>query len=88
MTNSLKIVTVKLPKSDLQRIPAGQTRSEFIRAAVSEKLAKLELKPWKPKTALGKKLIKLRQRYIASGGELLDAESIAEELRARRGGVG
>jgi hypothetical protein len=87
MPSDLKIVTVKLPKSDLRRIPVGEKRSEFIRAAVAEKLAKLNQPPWKPKTALGRKMAELRRRYIAGGGELLDAAAIAKELRARRGGL-
>jgi hypothetical protein len=43
--------------------------------------------PWRPKTAAGRKLLKLRERFLAQGGEVLDAEGIAEELRQRRGGL-
>jgi len=42
---------------------------------------------WRPKTATGRKLLKLRKRFLAQGGELLDADGIAEELRQRRGGL-
>ena len=84
MPTDLKVVTVKLPKSDLRRIPPGETRSEFIRAAVSEKLARLGCPPWKPKTPLGRKLLALSDRF---DGERLDAEAIAQELRERRGGL-
>jgi hypothetical protein len=86
MPTDLKIVTVKLPKSDLLRIPRGRSRSEFIRLAVSEKLAKLEKPAWKPKTSLGRAMLRLRAKNIAQGAELLDSRGIAAELRARRGG--
>ena len=42
---------------------------------------------WRPKTATGRKLLKLRKRFLAQGGEVLDANGIADELRQRRGGV-
>jgi hypothetical protein len=84
MPTNLKVVTVKLPKSDLRRIPRGATRSEFIRAAVAEKLARQDIPDWKPRTALGRKLLKLSERF---DGERLDAEAIAQELRERRGGL-
>jgi len=86
MATDLTVVTVKLPRADLRRIPA-ENRSEFIREAVSEKLAKLGASAWKPKTEIGRKLSALRQKFVDSGGELLDAEGIATELRERRGGL-
>jgi hypothetical protein len=86
MTEDLQIISVKLPLSDVRRIPGN--RSKFVRQAVAEKLAR-ELAPeWRPKTAMGRKLLKLRKQFLAEGGELLDAAGIAEELRQRRGGVG
>lgn len=72
--------------SDLRRIPEPN-RSEFIRDAVSEKLARRPVAAWKPKTDTGRKLLKLRNRFIQAGGELLDSEGIANELRQRRGGL-
>jgi hypothetical protein len=81
MPTQLEVVTVKLPRSDLRRFPGGETRSEFIRAAVSEKLARLDRPQWKPKTALGRKLLRLSERFE---GERLDAAAIAHELRERR----
>ena len=68
------------------RIPS-ENRSEFIRDAVTEKLARLEAHAWKPRTAAGKRLAELRRKFIESGGELLDQEGIADELRQRRGGL-
>ncbi len=86
MTHDLKVLSVKLPLSDVRRIPGN--RSEFVRQAVAEKLSRQSGPAWRPKTATGRKLLKLRNRFLAQGGELLDAEGIAEELRQRRGGVG
>ena len=86
MTSTLQAVTVKIPLSDLRRIPETN-RSEFIRSAVSEKLARQPASEWKPKTATGRKLLALRDKFIRSGGELLDGEGIANELKQRRGGL-
>jgi hypothetical protein len=84
MASELQIVTVKLPKAELRRFPPGQSRSDFIRAAVSEKLEKSGKPRWQPKTALGRKLLSLSERFE---GELLDSNGIAKELRERRGGL-
>jgi len=43
---------------------------------------------YQPKTELGKRLLALRQAFIESGGQLLSAEALDQELRLRRGGVG
>jgi hypothetical protein len=85
MTNGLKVVSVKLPAADVRRIPGN--RSRFVREAVAEKLARESQSRWRPKTPFGRKLLRLRQRFIAEGGELLDSEGIARELKSRRGGV-
>ncbi|MGD1086289.1 MAG: hypothetical protein ABSA47_16255 [Verrucomicrobiota bacterium] len=85
MTNHLKVLSVKLPLSDVCRIRGN--RSKFVRQAVAEKLARESSPAWRPKTATGRKLLKLRNQFLARGGELLDAEGIAEELRQRRGGL-
>jgi hypothetical protein len=79
------MLSVKLPFSDVQRIPGN--RSEFVRQAVAEKLARESSPAWRPKTATGRRLLKLRNQFLAEGGELLDADGIAEELRQRRGGL-
>jgi hypothetical protein len=86
MTNQrLKVVSVKLPERDLNRIQGN--RSDFIRCAVAEKLGRAEQPAWRPKTAAVRKMLKLREQFIAEGGQLLDRQGIAEELRSRRGGV-
>lgn len=38
-----------------------------------------------PRTDLGKKLLALRQAYVASGGRLMSASVLDDELRHRRG---
>lgn len=85
MTRNLQIVSVKLPLADLRRIPGN--RSRFVRRAVAEKLERESSPEWRPKTAKGRKLLKLRKEFLARGGELLDADRIAAELRDRRGGI-
>jgi Arc/MetJ-type ribon-helix-helix transcriptional regulator len=85
MTTDLKVISVKLPLSDVRQIHGN--RSEFVRQAVAEKLAREPGPAWRPKTATGRKLLKLRNQFLAQGGELLDAAGVAEELRQRRGGV-
>jgi Arc/MetJ-type ribon-helix-helix transcriptional regulator len=85
MTEDLKIVSVKLPERHLRRIRGN--RSEFIREAVAEKLGRQSSPDWQPKTATGRKLLALRKRFVAQGGELLNSDGIAEELRQRRGGL-
>jgi hypothetical protein len=42
---------------------------------------------FQPRTGLGKKLLALRQAYVAGGGRLMSAAALDEELRHRRGGV-
>jgi hypothetical protein len=42
---------------------------------------------WTPRTELGKKLLALRQEYIAAGGKLLIGLELDNEIQARRGGV-
>lgn len=42
---------------------------------------------FQPRTGLGKKLLALRQAYVAGGGRLMSAIALDEELRHRRGGV-
>jgi Arc/MetJ-type ribon-helix-helix transcriptional regulator len=79
-------ISVKLPASDIRRIPR-RNRSAFVREAVREKLTQGEPPPWQPKTALGRKLNALRTAHVASGAKLLTADEVAEEIRQRRGGL-
>lgn len=86
MTEELVTVSFKLPVSDLRRVPQ-RNRSGFYRKAIHDALESKASKPeWTPKTAAGKRMLELRKRYIARGGELLSADGIAAELRERRGG--
>lgn len=85
MAQDLKVLSVKLPLSDVRRISVN--RSEFVRQAVAEKLARESGPAWRPKTATGRKLLKLRSQFLAQGGELLDADGIAKELGRMENGV-
>lgn len=44
-----------------------------------------EKRRYQPRTALGARLIAIRERAIAKGLKLLDADEIIEEIRKRRG---
>lgn len=83
---TLITISVKLPKSDVSRIPA-RNRSAFIREAVREKLVRKGQR-WKPKTAFGKRLLALRAARIRRGSRLFTAEEIDAEIRERRGSMG
>lgn len=86
ITKTLRVISVKLPEQDLRCIPEAN-RSEFIRQAVAEKLARQASPKWEPKTPAGKLRRQLREKFIRHGGILLDADGIAEEIRQRRGGL-
>ncbi len=80
------MLSVKFPARIVERLPK-EDRSRFIRDAVEEKLEREKTTGWKPQTATGRKLAALRAEMLARGGDTLDAEGIARELRERRGGV-
>ncbi|MEA1052696.1 hypothetical protein U5801_23210 [Lamprobacter modestohalophilus] len=42
--------------------------------------------PYQPSSQIGRLALQARDAYIASGGRLMSAEDIAEEVRQRRGG--
>ncbi len=80
-------VSFKLADADLRRIPA-RNRSDFFRTAVLEKLAATApAAKKKPERTWVKKMRALRQAHTATGVTLLDADQIAAEIRARRGGL-
>ena len=81
-----KTVSIKLPVQEFARIPKDNV-SRFFREAAREKLEREKPPLWKPKTAHGKKLWALRQKYIAAAGETLDAHGIDRELKERSGGL-
>jgi hypothetical protein len=85
MTHNLKVLSVKLPLSDVRPIPGN--RSKFVREAAHEKVLREARPAWRPKTATGRKLLKLRNQFVAQSGALLDSDGIAYELRQRRGRV-
>lgn len=81
-----KTISIKFPMQDLRKIP-DENVSRFFRDAAYEKIARMQKPTVKHKSPLAKKLLAARQKFIDSGGELLDAEGIARERRERRGGV-
>jgi hypothetical protein len=68
MKHDYKVVSFRLSLSDVRRIPGN--RSEFVRHAVAEKLGRESSPAWRPKTAIGRKLLKLRNQFLAQGGEV------------------
>ena len=80
-----KTISVKFPVSDVGRIPGNASR--FFRVAGYKELDRIEKKDWKPKNPYAKKLWAMRQKYIQSGGELLDLDGINREIKERRGGL-
>lgn len=82
-----KLVRVKLPMKIFRAIPgAHHGRSRFIISALEEKISRTS-QEWKPTTARGRRLAALLEKGRAEREPLLDAEGIAQELRARRGGL-
>lgn len=79
----MRIVSLQIEEEDLRRIPA-RNRSEFMRAAIKEKLQRESEPKWRPKTGKGRKLLDLSNRF---GGDRVDQAAIGEELRRRRGGL-
>jgi len=42
---------------------------------------------YQPKTDIGRLALAARRAYLASGGKLMDADEISQEVQRRRGGV-
>jgi len=82
-----KLVSVKIPMRVFRALPpAHEGRSQFIVAALEEKIQRRE-STWEPATERGKRLKAILEKGAAERGEPLDAEGIAQELRERRGGL-
>jgi len=82
-----KMVSVKVPMRVFRNLPpAHEGRSQFIIAALEEKIQRRESN-WEPQTTRGKRLKAILEKGAAERGAPLDAEGIARELRERRGGL-
>ena len=75
-----KTVSIKVPMTLFRQIKGNVSR--FFREAAAEKLNRTPPPAWKPKTAHGRKLLALSNKFK---GERLDAEGINRELRERSG---
>ena len=78
-----KTVSIKVPATLYRQIKGNV--SQFFRDAAVEKLTHTPPPAWKPKTAHGKKLWRLRQKAIAGGMTLLTREELDAELKNRSG---
>ena len=78
MTEELVMLASKIPATLLKQVDrmAGDNRSAWIRAAIQEKIereGRAALK-FKPKTALGRRLLALRNQHFAEGGTMLSPQ--------------
>ncbi len=78
-------LTIKLPTEDHSAVCAKPNRSAWVRNAISEKLAREASGTVRPRTALGRKLLKARAEYVRSGGRGLSLEEVRQEVARRRG---
>jgi len=82
-----KLISVKLPITLSRAIPeAHRGRSRFIISALEEKVQRQETE-WQPTTERGRRLKAILDKGATERGEPRDAEGVARELRARRGGL-
>ena len=81
------------PNASASAIPPQRPYYRSIEASGSSPACRItardftEKPSYRPKTALGKKLMDLRNQAIAKGLTLLDADEIIEEVSRRRGEV-
>jgi len=61
-------------------------RSAWVRNAIDEKLQREAVRPVKPRTALGRKLLAARAEYQTAGGRPLSLDEVRQEVARRRGG--
>jgi hypothetical protein len=78
-------LTVKLPVKDHSAVCAKSNRSAWVRNAISEKLAREAVRPARPRSPLGRKLLAARAEYARSGGRALSLEEVQQEVARRRG---
>ncbi|MDR2678368.1 MAG: hypothetical protein LBB51_02905 [Zoogloeaceae bacterium] len=65
-------------------IPVAKTKSRPS-AASSKKVGDVVSDTYRPRTALGERLLALRRAYVMKGGELLDEAALEAEIKRRRG---
>ena len=78
-------LTVKLPPEDHSAVCAKSNRSAWVRNAISEKLQREAVRPPRPRSTLGRRLLAARAEYARSGGRLLSLAEVREEVARRRG---
>jgi hypothetical protein len=72
---------------DARALAEKRTRSQLLRDATERYLSEQgpTQNPWKPKSAMGRRLWKLRSDFVQAGGELLSQDAIRAEVAQRRG---
>jgi hypothetical protein len=64
---------------------SGPPAATTMAAPVEPPAADALIEHYQPRTELGRKLIELRQAYLASGGKLMTQDEILADVRQRRG---
>ena len=64
---------------------AGRSASRPGSAAPVEKVGDAVSDTYRPRTALGERLLALRRAYVRKGGKLLDEAALEAEIERRRG---
>ncbi len=84
--NSLSFET-SVSADHLLHLPAELPVAALIRIVVEQVSNDALADPYQPTTDIGRLALAARQAYLASGGKLLDADEISQEVQRRRGGV-
>lgn len=78
-------LTIRLPAEEHSTLSAKPNRSAWVRDAIDEKLRREAVRPAKPRTHLGRKLLAARAEYQATGGRFLSLDEVRQEVARRRG---
>jgi hypothetical protein len=87
MTPSMSTATDLLPRFNVVYQQCNASSIIFLEMGTREIIRQDICYSYRPRTALGAKLMALRRAYIENGGALLDDAAFEAELRSRRGGV-
>ncbi len=92
---ALLVAMLVIPTSDsaaVVKIPLAipyykvmESSGSYSSVSIITKLVDAPMHRYQPKTALGKRLIAIREQAIAKGLRLLNSDEIIEEIRRRRG---
>ncbi len=84
--NSLSFET-RVSSDHLVHLPSELPVGALIRIVVERVSNDAVADHYQPRTDIGRLALAARQAYLESGGKLLDADEISQEVQRRRGGV-